>query len=183
MHDWFSILTCTKCPLVTCLYFEMVYVKNLPLSKSVVFTIPSSDVFYSAHAQELWRAFTVPSIVALNYTLCLLQASRSMTSQITTSFIYRSCKPACKKYELWNIMPFPGNECIFFMEIDILVIEIAIFINITMFIYLSWYWYNVLLNNNIFPYHSIIWINLLPAITSPSSYWLDPGAKSAQENE
>ena len=183
MHDWFSILTCTKCPLVTCLYFEMVYVKNLPLSKSVVFTIPFSDVFYSAHAQELWRAFTVPSIVALNYTLCLLQASRSMTSQITTSFIYRSCKPACKKYELWNIMPFPGNECIFFMEIDILVIEIAIFINNTMFIYLFWYWYNVLLNNNIFPYHSIIWINLLPAITSPSSYWLDPGAKSAQENE
>ena len=181
MHDWFSILTCTKCPLVTCLYFEMVYVKNLPLSKSVVFTIPFSDVFYSAHAQELWRAFTVPSIVALNYTLCLLQASRSMTSQITTSFIYRSCKPACKKYELWNIMPFPGNECIFFMEIDILVIEI--FINNTMFIYLFWYWYNVLLNNNIFPYHSIIWINLLSAITSPSSYWLDPGAKSAQENE
>ena len=136
MHDWFSILTCTKCPLVTCLYFEMVYVKNLPLSKSVVFTIPFSDVFCSAHAQELWRAFIVPSNVALNYTLCLLQASRSMTSQITTSFIYRSWKPACKKYELWNIIPFPGNIFILLMVIHMLVIDIAIFINNTMFIYL-----------------------------------------------
>ena len=136
MHDWFSILTCTKCPLVTCLYFEMVYVKNLPLSKSVVFTIPFSDVFCSAHAQELWRAFIVPSNVALNYTLCLLQASRSMTSQITTSFIYRSWKPACKKYEQWNIIPFPGNIFILLMVIHILVIDIAIFINNTMFIYL-----------------------------------------------
>ena len=138
MHDWFSISTCTKCPLVTCLYFEMVYVKNLPLSKSVVFTIPFSDVFCSAHAQELWRAFIVPSNVALNYTLCLLQASRSMTSQITTSFIYRSCKPACKKYELWNIMPFPGNIFVLLMVIDnsIYTSIIVILINKTMFIYL-----------------------------------------------